>query len=74
MYLGAPFLLAGIALVVGLPWSLMLLLPSLAACHYLLVKPEERYLAARFPYEYRRYAATVHRWLGRSRTHRGPES
>jgi protein-S-isoprenylcysteine O-methyltransferase Ste14 len=73
MYVGAAFLLAGIALVIGLPWSLVLLLPSLAACHYLLIRHEERYLAAKFPCEYCRYSANVHRWFGRSRTETGAE-
>jgi protein-S-isoprenylcysteine O-methyltransferase Ste14 len=71
MYLGAAVFLAGTALAIGLPWSLVLILPSVAACHYLLIRPEERYLAARFPSEYHRYAANVHRWLGRSRRNTG---
>jgi protein-S-isoprenylcysteine O-methyltransferase Ste14 len=67
LYLGAVCLLAGIALAVDLPWVLVLLLPALVACHYILIAPEERYLAARFGEEYREYAASVHRWIGRAR-------
>jgi protein-S-isoprenylcysteine O-methyltransferase Ste14 len=67
LYLGGIGLLAGIALVLNLAWSLVLLLPAFVACHYLLVAPEERYLAARFGTEYTRYAASVRRWLGRAR-------
>lgn len=52
LYLGGICLLAGIALV---------------GCHYLLIAPEERYLAAKFGEPYRLYAASVHRWVGRSR-------
>jgi len=68
LYLGGVCLLAGIALVLNLPWSLALLLPAVVACHYLLIAPEERYLAARFGAEYTQYAASVRRWLGRVRT------
>jgi protein-S-isoprenylcysteine O-methyltransferase Ste14 len=68
LYLGGMGLLAGIALVLNLPWSLVLLLPAFVACHYVLVVPEERYLAARFGSEYARYAASVRRWLGRVRS------
>ena len=48
-------------------WILILLLPALVLCHYVLIVPEERYLAAKFGAEYQAYAATVHRWLGRVR-------
>jgi len=67
LYLGVVCFLVGVALAVNLPWALVLLLPSLAACHYVLIAPEERYLVAKFGEEYRTYAATVHRWIGRAR-------
>jgi protein-S-isoprenylcysteine O-methyltransferase Ste14 len=67
LYLGGICLLAGIALVFNLLWSLVLLLPAFVACHYLLIAPEERYLAAKFSSEYAQYAASVRRWLGRAR-------
>ena len=70
IYLGAACFLAGVALAVNLPWALVLLLPSLVACHYVLIAPEERYLDANFGEEYRVYAATVHRWIGRARISR----
>jgi protein-S-isoprenylcysteine O-methyltransferase Ste14 len=66
LYLGGICLLVGIALSLDLPWVLVLLLPSLVGCHYILIAPEERYLETKFGEEYRRYAASVHRWLGRS--------
>jgi len=67
LYLGGVCILLGIALAVNLPWVLVLLLPALVACHYVLIAPEERYLAAKFGEEYRTYAASVHRWIGRAR-------
>jgi protein-S-isoprenylcysteine O-methyltransferase Ste14 len=70
IYLGAVCLLVGVALAVNLPWVLVLLLPSLVACHYVLIAPEERYLVAKFGEEYRVYAATIHRWIGRARISR----
>lgn len=67
LYLGGVCLLVGIALALNLPWGLVLLLPAIVACHYVLIVPEERYLAASFGEEYHRYAATVQRWFGRTR-------
>lgn len=67
LYFGGIGLLAGIALVLNLRWSLVLLLPAFAACHYLLIAPEESYLAAKFGIEYAQYAASVRRWFGRAR-------
>lgn len=65
LYLGGVVVLAGVALAFNLPWVLILLFPALVVCHYVLIAPEERYLAAKFGEEYRHYAATVHRWIGR---------
>lgn len=65
LYLGGVCTLMGFALFFDLPWVLILLIPSLVACHYILIAPEEAYLAARFGEHYRAYTATVQRWLGR---------
>jgi protein-S-isoprenylcysteine O-methyltransferase Ste14 len=70
LYLGGVCVLVGIALAVNFPWVLVLLLPALVACHYVLIAPEERYLASKFGEEYAMYAASVHRWLGRARDSR----
>lgn len=67
LYLGGVCVLVGIALALNLPWVLVLLIAALVACHYVLIAPEERYLDATFGAEYRSYAASVRRWLGRAR-------
>ena len=67
IYLGAACVLAGIALAFDLPWVLLLLLPALIACHFVLIEPEEKYLSARFGQEYRAYCASVPRWIGLTR-------
>jgi protein-S-isoprenylcysteine O-methyltransferase Ste14 len=67
LYLGGVCFLAGIALALNLPWVLVLLLPAFVACHYILIMPEEKYLASKFGEEYRMYAASVQRWIGRTR-------
>lgn len=66
LYLGGVCILLGLALVFKLLWMFVFLWPALVACHYVLIVPEERYLAAKFGEEYHTYATTVHRWLGRT--------
>lgn len=65
LYLGGVCILVGIALALNLPWVFVLLLPAFVACHFVLIAPEETYLAAKFGDEYRVYAARVARWIGR---------
>ncbi len=67
LYLGALCVFLGMALVLKLLWGLAAVLVSLALCLWVLILPEERYLAAKFGEEYRAYAATVRRWLGRKK-------
>lgn len=67
LYLGGICLLAGISLTFNLPWVLIFLLPSVIACHYILIAPEENYLATTFGEKYHTYTATVSRWFGRRR-------
>ena len=70
LYLGGVSILVGISLALNLPWVLVLLLPSIVACHFILIVPEERYLTAKFGEIYRVYTTTVHRWIGRKQMQR----
>jgi len=72
LYLGGVCFLAGAALAAGVLWELVLLPPSVLACHYILIAPEERYLLGRFGDTYGEYAKRVHRWLGRQGYRPGP--
>jgi protein-S-isoprenylcysteine O-methyltransferase Ste14 len=67
LYLGGISVLVGLALFFNLPWAIVLLLPALVACHYILITPEEQYLTDIFGEEYRLYTEKVGRWIGRKR-------
>jgi protein-S-isoprenylcysteine O-methyltransferase Ste14 len=65
LYLGIVSTLSGIALALNFPWILVLLIPAILLCQYLLIGPEERYLQKKFGKEYLEYTNSVRRWLGR---------
>ena len=65
LYLGGSILLLGIALVLNTLWAIVMLLLSIIICHYVLIIPEELYLATKFGNKYAEYIASVSRWLGR---------
>jgi protein-S-isoprenylcysteine O-methyltransferase Ste14 len=65
LYLGILGMLMGSALAFNNLWILVMLVPGVIACHYILIAPEERYLLNKFGSEYAAYAASVRRWLGR---------
>ena len=67
LYLGVALFVAGVGLAFRLPWVLVMLVPSLLICHWVLIVPEERYLTGKFGEEYLRYMAAVHRWIGRNK-------
>lgn len=63
MYVGTLILLAGLALVLGWGW-LLLLLPVLAVLLYrLAIRREEAFLERRFGNDYADYRRRVRRWL-----------
>ena len=65
LYLGGSILLLGIALMLNTLWAIVMLLLSIIMCHYVLIIPEELYLATKFGNDYEEYIASVSRWLGR---------
>ncbi len=65
LYLGGVLVLFGLALILNMLWVLIMLLVSTVLCHFILILPEEQYLAAKFGSEYDEYVASVQRWLGR---------
>lgn len=67
LYLGGICIVVGLTLALNLAWVLVLLLPALIACHYILIVPEEQYLTKKFGEEYHTYTASVYRWIGRTR-------
>lgn len=65
LYLASVFVFLGLALALNMLWALVMLLLSIIICLYVLIIPEEQYLAAKFGEEYKEYTASVYRWLGR---------
>src|SRR6185369_15692971 len=63
MYLGMVLLYAAIAVAADSVVALVLLVPLLVVIRYGVIAREERYLVAKFGDEYRRYQASVRRWL-----------
>jgi protein-S-isoprenylcysteine O-methyltransferase Ste14 len=71
LYLGAAILFWGIGLTLNNLWILVTLLLSIIICHYVLIIPEEKYLAAKFGDDYTEYITTVRRWFGRKKSKGG---
>ena len=63
LYLARTLLYIGLALAMNMLWTLVTLLPLLVVMHYGVIRREERYLELKFGSAYRRYRATVRRWL-----------
>ena len=64
MYTGGAPVMIGIAIIFGLDWLLLLMIPSWLTLHYGVVRREEDYLERKFGDEYRRYRAQVPRYFG----------
>ncbi len=62
-YLSLTLLHVGLALVLGSPWVLLMVVPAVALTQWGVVLREERYLEAKFGEEYRRYKTNVRQWL-----------
>ena len=63
MYTGLALCYAGLGIAIDRPWLLIMLVPTIAIVQQLLIRPEERYLKAKFGEEFMRYKRTVRRWL-----------
>lgn len=63
LYLSLTLLYAGVAFLADSPWSLLFLPAALVVVHFGVVLREERYLERKFGDSYRRYRATVRRWI-----------
>jgi protein-S-isoprenylcysteine O-methyltransferase Ste14 len=63
IYVGGLLGMIGIALAFNIVWLLPLLVPSLLALHFGVIRREEQYLEAKFGDDYRRYRARVPRYL-----------
>lgn len=63
LYLSLTLQYAGLTFVLNAVWVLALLPVVLAVIRYGVIAREERYLEGKFGEEYRRYKATVRRWV-----------
>jgi len=63
MYLGMTLIYVALALATDSGVALLLVPALLALVHYGVIAREERYMEARFGDDYRRYRASVRRWL-----------
>ena len=62
-YLGMALAFAGVAVVSGALWVLVVLVPTLIVVDRGVIRREERYLERKFGEEYSRYRARTRRWL-----------
>ncbi len=65
LYLGGVLTFLGLGALLNSLWLLIFIIPTIVAVHFILVAPEERYLAAKFGQSYHDYARSIHRWFGR---------
>jgi len=63
VYVGMTGVAVGIGILADNIWVLPMLVPTLLVMRYGVIAREERYLEGKFGDEYRRYKATVRRWV-----------
>jgi protein-S-isoprenylcysteine O-methyltransferase Ste14 len=63
VYLSMTLLVLGLGLMLNSPWSLLLTIPTGSAFCLTAIRPEERYLEAKFGDAYRTYLGEVPRWF-----------
>jgi protein-S-isoprenylcysteine O-methyltransferase Ste14 len=63
MYLGLTLLYAGVAVMLGVVWALLFVIPLILYTQVRVIMPEERYLQRAFGDDYRAYSSHVRRWL-----------
>jgi protein-S-isoprenylcysteine O-methyltransferase Ste14 len=63
MYLGMGLLQAGLGLLVGSLWPLLLVPATWWVIYLIAIRHEETYLSEKFGESYERYRASVRRWL-----------
>ena len=63
IYLAMVLFGIGFAFATVNPWILLTTAIMSALLHFLVIRPEEKYLSARFPTEYEAYKLKVRRWI-----------
>lgn len=63
MYLGALLLVLALGAFLDTWWPAILLIPTLVAVQYCVIRREERYMRRRFGAEYDAYTRQVRRWI-----------
>jgi len=63
IYLAIILIFAGLGIIHGNAWGLVMLLPFVIAVHLKTIIPEEGYLARQFGADYTSYREAVRRWL-----------
>jgi protein-S-isoprenylcysteine O-methyltransferase Ste14 len=63
MYLSLSILQAGIGFWLNTVWVIALLVPTILAMTYVVIRREEKYLTEKFGAAYRDYRAKVRRWV-----------
>ena len=63
LYLGNVLTLIGVGVIFSNMWYIFLSIPFAIMIHFVLILPEERYLAKLFATDYKAYGKRVRRWI-----------